>query len=310
LPYAQLRQEYFAWIDTRVQDRRSTSQMNSESRGAALFVVVNSEDDRRPGVIEPLRARQVAQAPELLAVEVTIHRAMACNWDVSVLLYDRNTRRRVATLRAVADVRTEPYSVLALDAKRQASGELVVGSLWAVSNCTSTWNGQRLRMDRIGSGGSRLLLERDLEAQLQENEKVVVKEGQVRFLYNGAVGDGDILSTEIVANYRVTGDTVTREPPIAMTRAGFLAEWLRKNPEALPGFEKGIEWGVVSECGGSPASWEIEVRSRETAARQFFRIAGERASQLRMAAVNDSKDTACRESETLFFNTLVQPLPE
>ncbi|MBL8209947.1 MAG: hypothetical protein JNK87_04515, partial [Bryobacterales bacterium] len=47
LPYAQLRQEYFAWIDTRVQDRRSTSQMNSESRGAALFVVVNSEDDRR-----------------------------------------------------------------------------------------------------------------------------------------------------------------------------------------------------------------------------------------------------------------------
>lgn len=212
-PYAALRRQYFAWIDARVRKGQSTDQMNRELRPAGLFVVVDSEDDRRPGVIESLGSQRVSHAPELQAVTVIIHRAMACNWDASVLLYDRDTRLRVATVRAVDDARTEPYSLLAFDAKRQAAGELLIGSLWVVSNCTSTWNGQRLRIDRAGSGGNALLLERDLHAQLQDNEEAVVKEGRVRFLYNGAVLDGDILSTATVANYGIAGDTVTRERP-------------------------------------------------------------------------------------------------
>jgi hypothetical protein len=308
--YARLREQYFAWVDTRIRQRRPIAQMNAELQGAGLFPAGLAEDDRRIGHLEPIATPPVRHAPGLLALQVTMHREPACGWDHTVLLYSRQTRQRIATLRAGGEEEALAYGLLGIDAAWQA-GALLTGTHWVASNCTSSWNIQRVRIDRRETSGKiTTLLQKAVHAQLFDAERVDVLPNLVRFHYNGAVGDGEIISTPVIAAYRLTPAGIKRVAPLARTRAGFLVEWQGLNPNAAPSLgPHSLEWGTIARCPGSPETWEVEVRDRPSQATFVFRIQGSRVSQLRMAAVKKTLDRACKPDTTGDLVSIERELP-
>jgi hypothetical protein len=112
-----------------------------------------------------------------------------------------------------------------------------------------------------------------------------------------------------VARYRVVGDAAVLELPVALTRAGFIHEWLGmsdadarrwSDPQAASArsgastaLSHGFEWKRVSRCGGSPPVWEVAVRPHDSKTMQVFRIAGSRATDLRMSAVSNTVTESC-----------------
>ena len=55
------------------------------------------------------------------------------------------------------------YHLSGLDAVRRGmAGEWLVASSWTVSNCTSVWNGKRVRIDILREAGIKNLIAKDL----------------------------------------------------------------------------------------------------------------------------------------------------
>lgn len=71
------------------------------------------------------------------------------------------------------------------------------------SNCTSTWNGKHIRIDRLRGGVMQPVLARDLNAQDQDGESVPVRiDGDVvTFAYQGGIES--IGAVPAIARYRV-----------------------------------------------------------------------------------------------------------
>jgi dTDP-4-dehydrorhamnose 3,5-epimerase-like enzyme len=108
----------------------------------------------------------------------------------------------------------------------------------------------------------------------------------------------------------VAGRQAVREGPIALTRLGFIEEWLNatefdpqdyasqeavaaraKTVRALHG--KIFEWQAVRRCAGTPPIWEVAVRVDDTKRIIVFRIAGERATELRMVGIASRTTPGC-----------------
>ncbi|MGA2324889.1 MAG: hypothetical protein ABSH05_01245 [Bryobacteraceae bacterium] len=105
-----------------------------------------------------------------------------------------------------------------------------MASDWVASNCTSVWNGKRIRIDRLKGLWLENVLARRLYARDREASQNVapwVRGDVVTFWYQGSLGDADILSGPAIARYRVAGDRAIRERPMALTRGGFIYEWLK-----------------------------------------------------------------------------------
>ena len=107
--------------------------------------------------------------------------------------------------------------------------ERFFASGWVVSNCTSNWNGKRVGIDRWKNSVVRGVLVRDLAAKdSAEGESISapVERDVVTFRYSGAIGDVDLLSGPAIARYRIVGDRAVPTLPVALTRAGFIHEWM------------------------------------------------------------------------------------
>ena len=118
------------------------------------------------------------------------------------------------------------------------------------------------------------------------------------------------MTTNGIARFRVDGDEVVRQSPPALTRAGFLYEWLHMNegeaalwgePAArevrnnvvsvLKGH--GFEWKRVARCEGSTPVWEVTIQVDESKRVFAFRIGGEHATDLRMLEILDRHTESC-----------------
>ena len=102
---------------------------------------------------------------------------------------------------------------------------------------------------------------------------------------------------------------MTRETPVALTRAGFLYEWLHlpdsdaarwAEPKAVSARsrayavrEKPFDWVRLARCGASPEVWEIAVRPHEAKTLVVFRVSGSRATELRMLSISDRVTPSC-----------------
>jgi hypothetical protein len=112
----------------------------------------------------------------------------------------------------------------------------------------------------------------------------------VTFWYLGGIGDGMYLSLPAIARYRVVGGHTVLEAPVALTRAGFIHEWLAmadvdavrwSEPEAfkmrkeiVAASEKhGLKLANIARCGGSPTVWEVGVRLGESTRLYVWRSA-------------------------------------
>jgi hypothetical protein len=190
-----------------------------------------------------------------------------------------------------------------------------VATTWTISNWTSSWNGKRIRIDRVEKSGSvQNLLARDLSAQdryPEENVATTVNENLATFRYQGATIGSGPMSLPAIATYRVTANRAVREAPVALTRAGFIGEWLdMKESDAANWGERGaarahsiaaadfkrqsFQWTHIAACDGSPMIFEVGARIKGSGREYVFRISGSRSTDLRMLTVTHDWDPTCR----------------
>jgi hypothetical protein len=132
----------------------------------------------------------------------------------------------------------------------------------------------------------------------------------VTFWYEGGIRNTDLLSAPAILRYRVTAHLAVREGPVALTRAGFLQEWLNMDDaEAARWSESDADgkhaalaaafahdtfsWERIARCDGSPQVWEVGVRLAEGKTRYVFLMTGSRAGELRMRAIGEVPRESC-----------------
>jgi hypothetical protein len=117
-----------------------------------------------------------------------------------------------------------------------------------------------------------------------------------------------------MARYRFVEGHAVREAPIALTRAGFIQEWLtttdadpkrwgesqavEMRANLAPVIQKhGFEWSNIGRCGGFPPVWEVALRVQDLEKLYVFRISGARATELRMISIGDSLTPSCIQDD-------------
>ena len=316
--YASIRKEYLDWIDVRVKAGDGTERMNRELGDAGLFTswgdMVAEASKSHAGYLEKISAKPVRGAGDILALEAGIYEGTGCSLDVTAVLYQRDPLTRLAQIDAAPEEPKYAFRLSGLDAGwKDANGERLVASGWVASNCTSNWNGKRIRIDRVNGPSPRSVLAQSLIAKDRYKAEDVAARVQghvVTFWYEGSISDDAMLHTASVARYRIAGDLAVREAPVALTRAGFIEEWLGMTdsdaarwgePEAVASREALVaavaesffEWERIARCGGSPQVWEVAVRINASKKLYVFRIGGTRATDLRMLAITGNPAPSC-----------------
>jgi len=318
--YRRLQAEYLDWIDARLKAGYTTEAMNAELKAAGLFIaqwgdVADEMDKSHAGYLDEISVKAVRGADDVLVIAAAMYGGAGCSLDVTAVLYDRRSLTRLAAINAVQPDSKDWYwhYLAGLDiGPKDVSGRRLVASGWVVSNCTSNWNGKTIRIDRLNRTSVENILTQGLEARDRYGEETVaprVQEDVVTFLYDGGTGDLALTSTPAIVRYRVVRDQVIRQAPVALTRAGFIHEWLGMagsdarrwsapeafaRHEALASAMEGhvFEWEHIARCGGDPPVWEVAVRLDDRKL-YVFRMSGSRATDLRMLAVVDNWTQSC-----------------
>lgn len=311
--YRSLRREYLAWIDVRVRANWTAENFNQELKNNGLLFEWQGTQpmfENHAGWVDPVKEHLVRDADDLFVVEAMIDQGV-CTEDGTALLYDKKSFRKVAEISAGGGSDRHGYDLLSIDAGApDFKGRRVVASRWVASSCAGNWNGEFIRIDSLKQTAARNLLFRTLDAatfEEHEDLSVEVQRNIATFRFDGGIRNADLLATPTIARYRVDGDRAIRLGPIALTRAGFIQEWLTMtdanpsdwaDPQAvqqrpavaaeLNGF---FEWGRIANCGAGV--WDIAVTMTETHTQHVFKIRGNRATGLRMLSISDAPDESC-----------------
>ena len=316
-----IEREYLEWIDSRVYAGRNVEAMNRELDTAGLFVqwrktpeAADTLDElyaSHAGYLGPISTKPIHSRGDLVVIGAGVYMGEGCSLDVTAVVYKRLPAKRLATINAEgADQSRYAYHLDSIDIGAEGNGGQLAASAWGVSNCTSSWNGKRIRIDRLRTHRPATIFARDLAAQDNGDGVSSRVDGDVAtFLYHGATGDTDLISGPSVARYRVSGDAAILESPVALTRAGFIHEWLGmseadakrwSDPKAASAksgaaatLSHGFEWETVARCSGSPPVWEVALRPADAKTLQVFRIAGARATEFRMLAATNTVTDSC-----------------
>jgi hypothetical protein len=316
--YKRLRKEYLSWIDARVKADVEPEDINKELRAAGVLSTerldtADEMETSRAGYVSEIKQRVRTGSSDVLVIEAGMYRGAGCSNNVTAILYDRKSKRRLAQIDAVPNDPNQAYylSGLAVGA-RDSKGQVLVASGWVASNCTSTWNGKSVRIDRASGSPIQNLLARTLYAHDREPEDTVAVEVDsdvVTFRYDGGLGDSDLLWTPMIARFRVLEKQAIREQPFALTIAGFIHEWITATGELgrpdTAGMAElrtaasqaiarhGFEWKTVARCSDSSAPWEVGIKVRDTERSYFFRVSGSHASDLRMLSISEKPVGSC-----------------
>ena len=316
--YQRVQTDYLNWIDARIKAGGDTASMNRELAAAGLLPRWQDTPDEmlnsHAGYLQSVSTKPVRGAKDILAITAGVYMGGGCSLNETVALYQLSPLTKLAHFSATPGEPEYAYYLSGLDVgARSANGLRLVASGWVASNCTSNWNGKRIRIDRLNGHSADNLLARDLYARDRDGTETVaasIQQDVVTFNYDGGLGDSKLMSVPAIARYRVAGVRVFREAPIALTRAGFIHEWLDivdseavhwgetgamgKRKEIAAGIAKhGFEWASVASCGGSPPIWEIALRPRESKDLYLLRISGSRATELRIVATADDPSRTC-----------------
>ena len=179
---------------------------------------------------------------------------LGCALDVTAVVYDRRSHSRIAQVTGGEPGSRYAYRRSGVDVgAASANGQRLIATGWVISNCTSTWNGKRVRIDRSRDGSHQELLMRDVAAQdrgpEEEDVSARVEGGLVTFFYQGAIGDTVMLSGPSILRYRISKSGVIRATPIALTRAGFIHEWLTLDDSNAGRWSEPPANGTAKSCG-------------------------------------------------------------
>lgn len=106
--YSDLRKEYLAWLDIRIRSGWNANELNWDLANAGLVLPPGEKSEEQP----------LRHAPDLLALTVAIdpRESGSCGRNITVVLYDRNTLRRIAEIDPGTEPETRGYHLLSIDA--------------------------------------------------------------------------------------------------------------------------------------------------------------------------------------------------
>jgi hypothetical protein len=124
------------------------------------------------------------------------------------------------------------YHLTGIAANKALKGESrIIATGWEHNNCSSSWNGKMIRIDRVEPDGMVTpILEEGLWAYSGNRPGEVVAPwvqlDEVSFLYDRGSIFTEVFIMPAIRKYRIEGDRAVREAPIAINVAGFIEEWL------------------------------------------------------------------------------------
>jgi hypothetical protein len=314
--YKPIQSEYLAWIDSRMKTGTGVARMNAELEAAKLLSNgPESVDDMfnktYAGFLGKIEAKP-GRAEDLLVITFGIHTGGSCNFDETIVVYERKPLRRVAQINAERSY-THGYRLRELAyGKDDPSHGRMIGSAWVASNCNSNWNGSLFRIDLSRGRSIENVLDSSVSAFGGDPVKINIEDNTVTFLYTAPAGGLSVLTRAAIARYRVQAGQAIREAPIATSFGGFINEWLGMDdteaalwstPEAgvhhhdLAARSKKelLEWEHVAACPGSPPAREISVQWSESKQATVFLMRASSAVELRMLSVSDQRSPLCRQ---------------
>jgi hypothetical protein len=197
--YRGVQKEYLAWIESRLKAGVNEKSMNRELRMAGLFPrqpniadsdAMDEMNKSHAGYLEPISVKPVHTAKDVLVIAAGVYKGFGCSLDVTAVIYRRRPLRRLAYLNGDPSDPQYAFYLSGLDVgEENSTGERTVASGWVASNCTSTWNGKRIRIDRLEGSLIKQIFARDLNAQDRdegENVATRVERDIATFWYQGA----------------------------------------------------------------------------------------------------------------------------
>ena len=321
---ARIRREYLRWADSRIAAGAGEEDINKELSSAGLLerasdskIAAGTVFPSYAGFLEDVTALPVPGAADLLDVRLGI--GTSCGYDQTIAIYSRSPRQRVGFVDHSGDrpnIIGVPWRFSpAAAGPKDPDGRrlLAIGgySVW----CTSTYISVNLRVEDIVDGTMRTLLNRDVGGRCCWNERdnvmVSVVGSAVQFRYEASMADGDILRRPAIARFSRSGRGLQRDAPIALSRAGYVDEWLKmddveaarwstaeaaQNHAALAAWgAKGFHFEQTALCAGNPPVWQVVVLFREPQEQRAFTLSQSRAVEMRILDVSREPRADCRE---------------
>jgi hypothetical protein len=337
LQYPAIRRSFLAWVDVRLKNPEQIDELNRELRRAGLSGPGRDEfwGADYVGLLE-IAAVPLPSAPDLFAVRLGV--GVPIDYDQTIVLYQRQPWRRIGWMNHEFTEEYSLFSSIAVSQKDAAGQRLIVSCGYAIER---RYNGPfpvKLRIDALDGVSLKMLLNQEATA---EYNYVPGKEG-IEDLFVGCSVEGTIATFHYTRRLRdesyapailrcnVSGANVTRIAPIAITRTGFIDEWIRLDPseaahwsapEALAGHRSINEFlklhenddhfyfEKISLCGNSPRTWQISAASAFNAPTKkwFFILSESGAANLRMLSVEHEPRPGCVEYD---LGTLNEELPQ
>jgi hypothetical protein len=319
--------EYLAWLDARVTAGMSIEQMNIELNSGKLLTTRNGakliDYGSYAGFVGTIHSNafnadgEDDEAPnDLLLFLLPIYIGPGCNVDETLVLYNRETRRRIGWINGETTYRHGLlFGAVAAQAQGPDSARLVATD-WITSNCTSNWNGQIFRIDSLANGRATEVLDHSpADGAMAGSTKIQIDKDTVQFTYySGAnVADPDGSLPLPVERYRVQGTRALRLGPLAETLGRFIDEWLGLEDSEAIRFgspatatqhralrvRRSEEWYSFTDaavCPGTPPTHQVRALWDKSKRTTYFRVSGDTAATLRMESVADSPIPGCRSS--------------
>jgi hypothetical protein len=330
--YAAIQKVFLAWVDVRLKNRATVESLRRELKQARLSGAGRDEfwGIDHTGLLE------IAPVPvpdDLFALRLGI--GVAIDYDQTIVLYQRRPWRRIGWLNhGLTSGEYSLFSSFEVGEKDGAGRRLIASGGYPIILRYQGPFDVKLRLDVLEAASLKTLLNREESAEFDWEQKTVadqfvsasIEDDVVTFQYLRILHDESRAAA--VFRYSVSGDTLTRIPPIALTRSSFIDEWVRVDdptawsaPEALEGhraineflkLHKGDQhfyFDKISLCPGSPQTWQIVASSAFNAPTKtwVFVLAESGSSNMRMLKVDDVPDPACIEKDLI---ALVEELPE
>ncbi len=306
------------WLDSMVLSGATAREMQDELARAELL-------DRRPaggteapyssftGFVSAPTVRPLKDAAEFIEARIGV--GMTCGYDETVAVYRQKPLRRLAVAYHEGERIDVPWvyrTVMAGPGDRRGRRLVAIAgySAW----CTSTMIGLNLRVLSIHGNEARTLLNRDVDAR-RFDEPVVTAQvgvGTVEFRYVANMSDGDFLHRPGVARFTLSGGVMTRAAPVALTRAGFIDEWLKmdaadaarwsapaamKHHAGLSARKSAFTFESAALCPENPRTWQVVLKYHGSEDRHAFVMRESGAAKMHMLDVLTPPRGGCRNED-------------
>jgi len=328
--FLQIQNAAISWIDSRLRAGVPVEAINAELRIGGIIQPKQPERKETDdvfisfmGYLSPASMETMPGENDLRVVRFGV--GVMCGYAETALIYHRQPLRLIGRL----DHHDRDSQGGQGFSQIRAGGGIIASGTFT-EWCTSSYIGINLRVDRVEDGKLRTLLNQHMPARFMERPESLIKtsiQGNVvTFLYTASMADGAYMARPAIARYLVSGNAATRIAPIALSRMGFVDEWLRlapgeaakyASPNALAAraganalFEKNyFSFDVIRDCGNS--TWEVALSPpmdyKEASPHFYVLVSGTTASKLRVVRADRQPQTGCVAASR---DMLSAPLPQ